>query len=50
MCYQFSHNEQEAQWQSDIIYGLALTHRGGTGKCQIKNKSMMISYTVTFET
>lgn len=28
MCYQFNHNEQEAQWQSDIIYSLELTHWG----------------------
>lgn len=27
MCYWFSHNEQEAQWQSDIIYNLQL-HTG----------------------
>lgn len=29
MCYQFNHNEQEAMWQSDIIYTLELTQWGG---------------------
>lgn len=32
MCYQFNHNEQEAMWQSDIIYNLELTQWGGDWK------------------